>query len=304
MECEAFPKRETNMKIVTHNGPFHADDVFAVAAIRMVYPEATVERTRDPKRIADATVVVDVGDVYDPASFRFDHHQKVNKPQPRANGVPYSSFGLVWKALGGEVIASVAPPSDGVFNEIDRKLVQPIDALDNGFGTRFIAGGLEHCTVSDVISALNPTWKQDTSPAAFDKAFENAVALATAILKREIDSSVAKWDARNMVVGTTSEVVEIGVYAPVMDDLIDANANAKYLIFPSPGGEWMVQCVPPVAGSFDQRKPLPEAWKGMRNEALQELTGVKDAIFCHDFRFICGAATVEGARALAALALK
>ena len=40
------------------------------------WADATVVRTRDPDALKECDIVVDVGGVYDPASLRFDHHQK------------------------------------------------------------------------------------------------------------------------------------------------------------------------------------------------------------------------------------
>ena len=47
--------------IVTHDGSFHADDVFAVATLLKLFPDANVIRTRDTSVIERADVVVDVG---------------------------------------------------------------------------------------------------------------------------------------------------------------------------------------------------------------------------------------------------
>ena len=40
--------------IITHSGPFHADDVFAVAVLRRLAPDAAITRTRDPTVLAAA----------------------------------------------------------------------------------------------------------------------------------------------------------------------------------------------------------------------------------------------------------
>src|SRR5437764_1161911 len=92
--------------IVAHNGNFHADDVFAVATVLLVLERSDfpawrqaipkIIRTRDPKTIEKADFVVDVGGVYDAENNRFDHHQ-AGGAGTRANGIPYASFGLVWK---------------------------------------------------------------------------------------------------------------------------------------------------------------------------------------------------------------
>ena len=76
--------------IVTHGGKFHADDVFSVAALTHLFPDAQVVRTRDAKLIAAADIVVDVGQEYDAASGRFDHHQR-GGAGARDNGIPYKS---------------------------------------------------------------------------------------------------------------------------------------------------------------------------------------------------------------------
>jgi uncharacterized UPF0160 family protein len=39
------------------------------------FNQASLIRTRDPAKLAECTVVVDVGGVYDPAQHRYDHHQ-------------------------------------------------------------------------------------------------------------------------------------------------------------------------------------------------------------------------------------
>jgi len=77
--------------IATHNGNFHADDVFSVAALKCIYPSIKLIRTRDLELIGQADIVLDVGGVYDPDAGRFDHHQRGGAGE-RENGIPYSSL--------------------------------------------------------------------------------------------------------------------------------------------------------------------------------------------------------------------
>lgn len=65
------------MKIATHNGKFHADEVFAISMLRRLerFADAEIIRTRDAQLLETADVVVDVGGKYDPAAHRYDHHQ-------------------------------------------------------------------------------------------------------------------------------------------------------------------------------------------------------------------------------------
>ncbi len=56
----------------------------------------------------------------------------------------------------------------------------------------------------------------------------------------------------------------------------------------------MVAAVPKKAFSRDYRKKLPKQWAGMSSKELREITGVLDAIFCPNGRFIAGAEFLEG----------
>ena len=64
------------IRIATHNGSFHADDVFGVAVLMLLHPGAELVRTRDEQVVAAADFAVDVGGEWDPARGRFDHHQR------------------------------------------------------------------------------------------------------------------------------------------------------------------------------------------------------------------------------------
>jgi uncharacterized UPF0160 family protein len=48
---------------------------------------------------------------------------------------------------------------------------------------------------------------------------------------------------------------------------------------------------------------FPDSWAGKRDAELVKATGVADAIFCHNNRFMMVAGSKEGALALAELAL-
>ena len=64
-------------KVITHSGNFHTDEVFACAVLSLLYDGAIeIVRTRDPEVWVTGDYVVDVGNEYDPARGRFDHHQE------------------------------------------------------------------------------------------------------------------------------------------------------------------------------------------------------------------------------------
>jgi uncharacterized UPF0160 family protein len=77
-----------------------------------------------------------------------------------------------------------------------------------------------------------------------------------------------------------------------------------YVVFPNANKDtWRVGCVRKEEKSFENRKSFPVAWAGLRDQDLAKVTGVTDAVFCHNGRFLAVAKSKEGAIKLAELAL-
>ena len=166
------------LKLVTHNNRFHADDVFATATILIALNkkinDVEIIRTRDKKLIESGDFVYDVGLVYDPDKNRFDHHQE-GRAGVRENGIPYSSFGLVWKKFGPQICAS-----EKVAQKIEERLVSPIDAMDNGVEIyKPIYPNIYPYMLSSIIFTFDPSWPEKES---FDSLFVQAVKLAKKLL--------------------------------------------------------------------------------------------------------------------------
>jgi uncharacterized UPF0160 family protein len=78
-----------------------------------------------------------------------------------------------------------------------------------------------------------------------------------------------------------------------------------YVVYPDEtAGNWRVQAVPVSPESFASRKALPEAWCGVRDDALSELSGIPGGIFVHASGFIGGNKTKEGALEMTKKALE
>lgn len=295
------------MRVGTHNGEFHADDVFAVAALRFMFGVGNVEvvRSRDAAVLATCDLRVDVGGRSDPATGDFDHHQR-GGAGTRDNGVPYAAFGLVWRQYGANVCAGNLEMA----RIVEGHLVQSVDAADCGFSlsTGKTVEGLGHYTVSSAISGLNPEWHEYHEPEDFGRAFEQAVEMACTILGREIMHAdgvvMARQNVRQAIAAAAdSRLIVLEAGCPWQEIVRREAPEALFVAFPIEMGAWRLQCVPSALGSFAQRKPLPESWAGKLGQELAELTGVSDVIFCHSGRFIAGAQTREGVLRLAELAL-
>jgi uncharacterized UPF0160 family protein len=292
------------MRVATHPGNFHADDVFAVAALRLAHGDDAVEvvRTRDADVQAAADARVDVGGVDDAASGDFDHHQKGGAGE-RANGIRYASFGLVWRHVGVDVAGSEEAAAS-----VDERIVQGVDANDTGQTImESLVEGVRPMTVSGIVAALNPAWDEELTPEEEDARFLEAVALAQGILAREVAGAAGFQRARELVraaIGRAEDprVIELDRNMPWRETVVAGAPDALYVIYPKSDG-WGMQAVPVRAGSFDNRRDLPAEWAGLSGAELAAATGVDDAIFAHVGRFYASAGSREGITALARLAL-
>lgn len=290
------------MKVVTHNGRCHADDVFAAATLQLKFGEGLeITRTRDEAQIAEAGIVFDVGGVHSPADRRFDHHQPGGAGE-RANGVPYAAFGLVWKEFGEEVCGGDA----AVAAEVDETLAQPVDANDNGFAFFDRRDGMPVPFSFDAaFKSLSPTWLEDESD--HDAAFSEAVEMARRILGRIVAHAAAKVKGNRLAeaaygaTGDSRLLVLDGPYPH--DSTVKAHPDILFSVSPDVfANRWNLKTAQDKP-SFTSRKLLPVAWAGLRDAEFERATGVAGATFCHRGRWFCAAKTREAALALAALAL-
>ncbi len=106
--------------VVTHNGVFHADEVFACAllSLSLCSKDITILRTRDQKIIENCNFAVDVGGKYDGVS-RFDHHQGIFQN---------ASAGMVYQACQEGTLSL----PEGLLNERNASLIAEVDAHDLG----------------------------------------------------------------------------------------------------------------------------------------------------------------------------
>lgn len=293
-----------NVVAATHSGSFHADDVLAAATLRLAKPSVTIQRSRDMDQLNAADILFDVGRVFDPATCRFDHHQLEYK-EARENGIPYSSFGLVWRELGDKLCGSAAAA-----NRVDISLVQGVDAVDCGIALSKETLPVKLMSISAVLGSFNQGWQDLTTADAINAAFEQAVSVAKIVLENAIREAKGFEQAKAVVEqGTLLEdgrllMLEHGV--PWKETVIESSKYDQllYVIFPDAQAKWHLSCLPDKAGSFSNRKSLPAAWAGLDGEELDKVTGIKGCVFCHRARFVGGHTTKEGAIAMAKLALR
>lgn len=290
------------IKVVVHNGKFHTDDICAVAILSLyVKRPLKIFRTRDPKIIAEADFVLDVGSEYNPEKNKFDHHQE-GWDVKRENGIIYASSGLVWKQFGEKISGS-----EEVAQKIDESIIRPIDIEDNGielYKSNF--DKISPYCFSDYLFSFNPTWKEKSDSL---KEFELAVVEAKKMFQREIKRAKDSFSAISLVKGIYEKtedkriIILDGDY-PWRKTLANYS-EPLFIIHPrTENGTWGVATVSKEHGSkFERKMYLPESWSGKRDGELALITGVQDATFCHNDRFMAVAKSKEGAIELAKLAL-
>ena len=291
-------------KLVTHNGSFHADDVFATATLATMF-EARGEafeviRTRDEEVIKTGDYVFDVGGVYDKEDNKFDHHQMGGAGE-RSNGIPYASFGLVWEKFGVEICGSKK-----MADFIDDKLVAPVDAGDNGVELCDIKGDTFPYFIQSALSSFVRTWKED--PDKEDEYFLQAVKVAKEILQREIIWAKDTIEAESLVLedyesAKDKRVILLRNDYPAKHVLSDFTEPLFVIYQKSRDKMWAVKAIRSSPKTFKNRMDFPREWGGLRDKELQKVSGVPDAVFCHRGLFLAIAKSQEGALKLAELAL-
>ena len=284
--------------LITHNGTFHADEVFSTVVLINLMDKEDIYICRT------SNVEGAKGIIYDVGLGKFDHHQ-IGGNGERENGIKYASFGLIWKEYGKTYLERYDCNITECFNSIDKKLVTMIDAIDNGQYSS--ESSINIINVSNLISLFNSSWDEEDNQ---DNYFIEAVNFANIIFNKIIKSTIAKEKAKTLVeeaIDKSSSIMVLDKFMPYKDFIIEStNTKAKDILFvvhPSNRGGYNVCSVPISVGSFESRKLLPLPWAGLRDKELQDVSGIKSIKFCHNNRFICSCDTLEDALKIAQIAV-
>lgn len=160
----------------------------------------------------------------------FDHHQK-NRNGQRANGIFYSSIGLLWKKYGKKYLKDLRIKNiNKVYEYMDNELIQYIDATDN-----IQMEYLKNKTSPDFVKLCNPEWNEDITE---EEGFIHALKLADEFWDLYIKHAIAEIEAIEIIIRKANETNENYLvfdkelpYRKAIDLL--ENKNIKYLIFKS-----------------------------------------------------------------------
>ena len=273
--------RKKDASAFTHGGKFHADDVFSAALLLYLNPEIQIERGNQVPETYE-------GIVFDIGRGTYDHHQKDSRV--RENGVPYAAFGLLWEALGAEILG------EDLAAQFDESFVQPLDQNDN-------TG--EKNELATLIGNFNPTWD---ATGGTDEAFFQAVSVAGMILENKFQRylgneradkrveevlQVHEADLKAGKIPTEHEkILILPEFVPCQKHL--SETKIAFVIFPSNRGGY---CIQPQKReySMNYKCSFPEEWLGLEKEELVKATGLESAGFCHKGGFLMTTGTLEDA---------
>lgn len=315
-------------KIGTHSGSFHCDEVMACYLLHNTkeYASASITRTRDKSVLDTLDIIVDVGDEFDPARNRFDHHQKSFNHTfgGRFTSIRMSSAGLIWKFFGKEVIRNLTNIQedeivDLVHNKMYSELFQSLDACDNGisqYDSHVPERYKETTTLPSRVSRLNPSWQEEEPD--YDRQFHKAIDVVGKEFCEILDYIRKDWlpgrtiveeslkDAAN--VDPSGKIVLLKRFCPWKDHIYaleDALGVEKviYVLYIDSNKCWKIQVVGIPGVMFGMRLPLPEQWRGKRGEELAKISGIDDVEFVHATGFIGGAKSYESVLRMARISL-
>ncbi|MFH0755376.1 MAG: MYG1 family protein [bacterium] len=289
------------IKVAVHDGSFHPDDIFAVAILSLYLKKSLkIFRTRNPKIFTKMDYLLDIGGKYNPKKNKFDHHQE-NWNKKRKNGIPYATSGLLWKEYGKKITNS-----NEIAQKIDESIIQTIDAEDNGIEiSKKIFENISPYSFSNYLSSFNSTWKEGENSL---KVFMFVVSEAKKMLQREIkqinDQIISSNIIKEIYKKTKDKRILILDNNYSWEKTIINYPEPLFIIQPVLDKKWNVNAVKLADFKFENKLSFPESWAGKTEKELIEITGISDAIFCHNNKFLCVAKSKEGAIALAKLAIE
>lgn len=284
------------MRLVTHSGSFHADEVFAYAVLRTLFPKAELVRTRDMSQVKDNDIVFDVG------GGKYDHHMSIEDGKPiRENGFAYSSAGLIWCDFGRVYIRCIVPTAtvsqvNSIWEYLDESIFLNLDKHDNGEAEQ-----TSPLSVTNVVNVMNYSGKSEL------ESFLEATNIAEHFLKNSVLKSYSNMEDEEYVLeragrSTNQDILVLDLNVSYAYTINKHNLPHKFVVYPEKN-QWRVRAITDNGETFQNRALLPKAWRGKDAKELREKTGLS-ITFVHPVGFTGGAETFRDAYKMAELGLK
>lgn len=227
------------LRIATHNKIFHADEVTAIALLK-VFTTRTLNIYRIDHQSTDFSaydMVIDIGRKFDGVKY-FDHHQ---------NKGGKSSAGLIWDFLG---LASQYPRIS--------KLIHLVDMQDTGIQK---AGDFEYPSLIKSFNSKEILHLEQEKQ--FDKAVEFAVTILSSMKINQDELEEAKEIVKNAYLfHGNPKILELEKFTPHWSSYVNglSQPHIKAVVWQDEAEDnWKVKLTPKTPGQFElNAKPLQQ----------------------------------------------
>jgi uncharacterized UPF0160 family protein len=197
-----------------------------------------------------------------------------------------------------------------VYLKVYTDLIASVDGNDNGIyqyesSDKIIYNYKVKTDLPARVGRLNPRWNEENvTDIIRDQQFAKAVAITGEEFRDHVLHTVLSWlPVRNLIAHAfakrfsyqpNGKIIVLEQYFPWTDQLLELeqeleiNINEKplFVVFPDSTGSWRVQAIPiDEYQRFSTRRGLPEAWRGVRDDALSKLSGIEGCIFVRKSSF-------------------
>lgn len=277
-------------KVAVHDFLFHADEVVAIAAIKVLYGEPK-EVVRIPSRDEakqeelrqQGFTLIDIG------GGEFDHHGAARDWQYN-NGIYLSALGKVLKQAVKDKKLEQEELNIMLFNGLYALQAQDNGQDYDGIGLESPFSFVKWLNGHDPADDRDQTWRFEEAVTTAKKVF--------AAMKRDAERAVLDYDEcikafKNMGengIANFPHHMSHGIQRCQMWNEVYPEKEVKFFTFPNGKGSYMIQGVNKV-GSFKLNHELK--YKGLRGEELNAAAGITDGVFVHINGFIGGADSLE-----------
>lgn len=232
---------------------------------------------------------------------------------------------LLWEKLYTGFVEALDAQDNGisVYDPAETKNLEK-RFHDGGVSLGSLVGDLNNVYSDDEDAPLSAPKTTDQAQSAEDARFLTASDLMGQVFLRKLTGYHRSWlparskivEAYNGLASLTPPLNQILVLdqpLPWKDHLgtIESTQQSQspvlYVLYAEsevPEAKWRIQAVGVSSESFESRKPLPERWRGLRDDVLSEATGVDGCVFVHASGFIGGNKTKHGALEMARRAVE
>lgn len=266
------------LKVVTHDGKFHPDEIFATVLLtwwKISYKPKFI-RTRNEKALEryksyPDTYVIDVGDEYDPEKLNFDHHQ-ASFTDLGENGDRLSSCGILWKYIKDrEDFRRINFITDFIEKKVTEFTIK-VDRHDNGD---------ENFRELDFITMYNyanmkPNDRFRKAYAAAEAYFYQKLYMWRCEEEAEKITEQAIKDAKDGIIFVDGKVS--------VNEKMNCSPNYLVVSERSKGEYCIVSLNQFDVVDFSVRCPAPKEWAGLSNDGIKKFDN--NLIFCHKNLFL------------------